>query len=97
MQCSSNHDPTVGITKGSLSLPMSLMAFRIIFRAFQGLGGGSCYSMGTVIISELVPQSKYAAYTARLSVAVSLALLVGPIIGGVISENTTWRWIFIIK
>lgn len=53
--------------------------------------------MGTVIISELVPQAQYAAYTARLSMAVSLALLVGPIIGGVISEHTTWRWIFIIK
>lgn len=53
--------------------------------------------MGTVIISELVPKSKHAAYTARLSIAVSLALLVGPIIGGILSEKTTWRWIFIIK
>lgn len=29
--------------------------------------------------------------------ATSLALLLGPVIGGVISERTTWRWIFIIK
>ncbi|KAI0025052.1 major facilitator superfamily domain-containing protein [Xylariomycetidae sp. FL0641] len=69
----------------------------IIFRAFQGLGGGGCYSLGTIIVSELVPKAQYATYTARLSIAVSLALLVGPIIGGAIAANTSWRWIFIIN
>ncbi|KAI0405746.1 putative multidrug resistance protein fnx1 [Xylaria palmicola] len=69
----------------------------IVFRAFQGLGGGGCYSLGTIIVSELVPQARYATYTARLSIAVSLALLLGPVVGGAISAHISWRWIFIIN
>lgn len=69
----------------------------IVFRAFQGLGGGGSYSLGTIITTELVPKTQYTAATARLSICVSLGLLLGPIIGGAISANTTWRWIFIIN
>ncbi|KAI1361575.1 MFS multidrug transporter-like protein [Xylaria arbuscula] len=69
----------------------------IIFRAFQGLGGGGCYSLGTIITMDLVPAAQYTTATARLSICVSLGLLLGPVIGGVISAKTTWRWIFIIN
>ncbi|TGJ78863.1 hypothetical protein E0Z10_g9909 [Xylaria hypoxylon] len=69
----------------------------IIFRAFQGLGGGGAYSLGTIITTELFPMTRVPTATARLSIAVSLGLLLGPVIGGVISAKTTWRWIFIIN
>ncbi|KAI0010006.1 major facilitator superfamily MFS-1 [Xylariaceae sp. FL0662B] len=69
----------------------------IIFRAFQGIGGGGCFSLSQVIITNLVPPERYSKYTSQLSIVSSLALLVGPIIGGVISSHTTWRWIFIIN
>ncbi|KAI0392629.1 putative multidrug resistance protein fnx1 [Xylariaceae sp. FL0594] len=68
----------------------------IVFRAFQGAGGGGAYSLGTVISAELYPVPKFPVAAAQLSIAVSCGLLLGPIIGGVISSNTTWRWIFII-
>lgn len=68
-----------------------------MFRAFQGIGGGGAYSLGTIISAELYPVPKFPVAAARLSIAVSFGLLLGPIIGGVISSNTTWRWIFIIK
>lgn len=70
---------------------------RIIFRAFQGLGGGGCLSLSQVIITDLVPPERYTKYVSQLSIVSSLALLVGPILGGAISNGTTWRWIFIIK
>ncbi|KAM7213832.1 Major facilitator superfamily domain containing protein [Rhypophila decipiens] len=69
----------------------------ITFRAFQGIGGGGCFSLSTVIITELVPKEKYPKYVSQLSIATSLALLLGPIIGGAISSNTNWRWVFIIN
>lgn len=69
----------------------------IIFRAFQGLGGGGVYSLGTIVSVELFPISRLPTATARLSIAVSLGLLLGPVIGGVISAKTTWRWIFIVN
>jgi MFS family permease len=79
-------------------VPDSTMAItRIVFRAFQGLGGGGCFSLGTIVTTELVPPDQLTTATARLSISVSLGLLLGPIIGGVIAASTTWRWIFIIK
>lgn len=68
----------------------------IIFRAFQGIGGAGNYSLCTTIVLELVPPAKYALYTSSLSVVYAISLLLGPILGGAISE-TNWRWIFWLK
>ncbi|KAK7963366.1 MFS general substrate transporter [Apiospora saccharicola] len=69
----------------------------IIFRAFQGVGGGGCFSLSQVIITDIVPPERYPRYVSQLSMVSSLALLCGPIVGGAISSHTTWRWIFIIN
>jgi MFS family permease len=71
--------------------------FSIIFRSFQGVGGAGNYALCSVILIELVPSHKYAKYTSAISVIYSLSLLLGPIIGGIITERTTWRWIFLLK
>lgn len=49
------------------------------------------------MVFDLVPPEKYAQVVANISITNAVALLVGPIIGGAIAANTTWRWIFIIK
>ncbi|KAI1180324.1 putative multidrug resistance protein fnx1 [Nemania sp. FL0916] len=69
----------------------------IIFRAFQGIGGGGCWSLATIFVIELVPSEQYAKFVANVSLVNALALLLGPIVGGAISSHTTWRWIFIIN
>ncbi|KAI1117373.1 putative multidrug resistance protein fnx1 [Nemania sp. NC0429] len=69
----------------------------IIFRAFQGIGGGGCWSLATIIVIELVPPEQYAKFVANISIVNAIALLLGPIIGGAIASNTNWRWIFIIN
>ncbi|KAI1773179.1 putative multidrug resistance protein fnx1 [Hypoxylon cercidicola] len=69
----------------------------VIFRAFQGVGGGGCWSLSTIIVVELVPPEKYTKFVSNISVVNALALLLGPIVGGAIASNTTWRWIFIIN
>ncbi|KAI0861409.1 MFS multidrug transporter-like protein [Xylaria cubensis] len=69
----------------------------IVFRAFQGVGGAGTNSLATVILIELVPSEKYAKYTSAVSLVYSLSLLLGPILGGVISQYATWRWIFLIN
>lgn len=74
-----------------------LTSISIIFRAFQGVGGGGCFSLSQVIITDIVPPERYPKYVSQLSIVSSLALLCGPIVGGAISSHTTWRWIFIIK
>ncbi|KAI1330226.1 putative multidrug resistance protein fnx1 [Xylariaceae sp. FL0255] len=69
----------------------------IVFRGFQGVGGGGCWSLATIFVTELVPLEKYPTFVANVSIVNALALLLGPIIGGAIASHTTWRWIFIIK
>ncbi|KAI1259681.1 putative multidrug resistance protein fnx1 [Xylariaceae sp. FL1019] len=69
----------------------------IVFRAFQGVGGGGSWSLATIFVTELVPPENYPKFVANISITNALALLLGPIIGGAIASGTTWRWIFIIN
>ncbi|KAI0006766.1 putative multidrug resistance protein fnx1 [Xylariaceae sp. FL0662B] len=69
----------------------------VVFRAFQGIGGGGCFSLCTIMIIEIVPPDKYTQYVSNISVVNALALLLGPIVGGAISSHASWRWIFIIN
>jgi MFS family permease len=69
----------------------------IALRGLQGVGGGSCFALATIVTVELVPSAKLGPVVARLGVAIVMAMVLGPIIGGAISQNTTWRWIFLIK
>lgn len=63
----------------------------IVFRAFQGMGGSGQYSLVFVILVQIVPMDKLGMCTGILSSCFALASLLGPILGGVISDNTTWR------
>ncbi|OTA64073.1 putative multidrug resistance protein fnx1 [Hypoxylon sp. EC38] len=69
----------------------------IVFRAFQGVGGGGCFSLCTIMVIEIVPPEKYAKYVANITIVNALALLAGPIVGGAIAAQISWRWIFIIN
>ncbi|OBT80182.1 hypothetical protein VF21_00606 [Pseudogymnoascus sp. 05NY08] len=66
----------------------------IVFRAFQGLGGAGLYSMGMVMIAEVLDPSKFAAGAAWIGLTVGGSGVLGPILGGAISNQSTWRWIF---
>jgi MFS family permease len=50
-----------------------------------------------VIIAELVPVEKYALYSGITAIIYGVAYLMGPLVGGAIVQNTTWRWVFLIK
>ncbi|OJD15998.1 hypothetical protein AJ78_03790 [Emergomyces pasteurianus Ep9510] len=69
----------------------------IIFRAFQGTGASGIYSMIMVIAPTLVPQEKYGKYLAIIASVFAIASILGPILGGVISTNSAWRWVFLLN
>ncbi|KAI1129426.1 drug resistance transporter [Nemania abortiva] len=69
----------------------------IIFRAFQGLGGGGIYAVALAMLYELVPKRKYPLYTAVSTCLVALGSTLGPVFGGLIANGTTWRWVFLLN
>ncbi|KAH7132481.1 putative MFS multidrug transporter [Dendryphion nanum] len=69
----------------------------IIFRAFQGIGGSGMYSLVFVAILQLITPEKSGFYSGVISSVFAIANLLGPVLGGVIVDHTTWRWIFWIN
>ncbi|KAF2004138.1 major facilitator superfamily transporter [Amniculicola lignicola CBS 123094] len=69
----------------------------IVLRAFQGIGGGGISTLTFVILPENVSPAQYPMYAAIVSATLALSSLLGPIIGGAICDNTTWRWVFLLN
>lgn len=69
----------------------------ILFRALQGIGGTGLYSLCMVICPEISPPRFLPAVVGLLGATIAVAGVCGPVLGGVITGGTTWRWIFWIK
>ncbi|KAF2499849.1 MFS general substrate transporter [Lophium mytilinum] len=69
----------------------------IVFRAFQGIGGSGLYSLTFVAIMKLMSPEKLGFYSGIISSVFAIANLLGPVLGGVIADDTTWRWIFFMN
>lgn len=76
--------------------PISLPS-RIVNRAFQGIGAAGGVSMALVVAYEMASAEQYPGIAAQIGAAVALGSLAGPLIGGGVSEKSTWRWIFLFK
>ncbi|KAI8141120.1 major facilitator superfamily domain-containing protein [Fennellomyces sp. T-0311] len=73
------------------------MIMLIVARGIQGIGAASIMSMAFVIIADLVPLEKQSAYQSLISVVFGIASVTGPFIGGVFTDQVTWRWNFYIN
>jgi MFS transporter, DHA2 family, multidrug resistance protein len=69
----------------------------IIFRILQGAGGGGLQPMAQAILADTFPPEKRGLAFALYGVTVIVAPTVGPTLGGWITDNYTWRWIFFIN
>ena len=69
----------------------------IAFRVLQGLGGGGMAPSEQTILADTFPQNKRAQAFALYGVAVIVAPTVGPTLGGWITDNWSWHWIFLIN
>ncbi|MFT8351730.1 MDR family MFS transporter [Clostridium saccharoperbutylacetonicum] len=69
----------------------------IVFRGLQGIGGGILISNAMAIIGILFAPAERAKYGGFVSSAAGLSSLIGPILGGLITDNLSWRWIFYVN
>jgi MFS transporter, DHA2 family, multidrug resistance protein len=69
----------------------------ILFRVLQGAGGGGLQPMAQAILADTFPPEKRGIAFALYGVTAVVAPTIGPTLGGWITDNYTWRWIFFIN
>src|SRR5687767_12316532 len=73
---------------------LSPMSQLIFFRAFQGLGAGGLLVGAFALIGDLIPPRERGKYQGLMGGIMALSMIAGPLIGGLITDHASWRWIF---
>ena len=73
------------------------LGWLIVFRVFQGIGGGGLAPSEQSILADTFPPEKRGMAFALYGMAVVVAPAVGPTLGGWITDNYSWHWIFFIN
>ncbi len=69
----------------------------IIFRVLQGLTGGGLQPLAQAILLEAFPKERHGHAMAAFGIGILLAPILGPTLGGWITDNYNWRWIFYLN
>ncbi len=69
----------------------------ILFRALQGLGGGGLIIGAQAIIGDVVSPRERGKYQGFFGAIFGVTSVVGPLLGGVLVDHLTWRWVFYIN
>ena len=81
---------------GSLMAGLSRdMLELIVSRAVQGVGAGGLFAMTFAVIGEIVSPRQRGRYIGLLAGVWAFASVIGPLIGGFIVDNVSWRWVFL--
>ncbi len=69
----------------------------IVFRGIQGLGGGTMMANGMAVIGDLFAPRERGRYQGLMGGVFGLASVIGPAVGGWLTDNLSWRWIFFVN
>ena len=73
------------------------LAWLVFFRILQGAGGGALQPISQAILLESFPKEKQGMAMAMFGVGVVMAPVIGPTLGGWLTDSYSWRWIFLIN
>jgi EmrB/QacA subfamily drug resistance transporter len=88
---------TLFLVGSALSGLSQSMAQLVAFRMLQGLGAGSLMTIGMTIIGELFRLERRAKMQGYISGVWGVASLCGPLVGGLLTDHASWRWVFYIN
>lgn len=69
----------------------------ILFRGIQGIGGGILLSLPFILVGEIFSPKERGKYMGILASVFGISSVLGPILGGVITDAVGWRWIFFVN
>ena len=69
----------------------------VFFRVIQGIGGGGLQPLSQSILLETFPKKEHGMAMAIFGVGIMFGPIVGPVLGGWITDNWSWNWIFYIN
>jgi MFS transporter, DHA2 family, multidrug resistance protein len=84
------------ITSALCGLAQSLPEI-VIARMLQGLCGAALVPMSQAVLLDITPPEKHARAMATWVMAVTIGPILGPVLGGWLTENYNWRWVFYIN
>jgi len=73
------------------------MPIFIFFRGLQGLGGGAVFPLAFAVLADLYTPAERGKYSGFFGAVFGLSSIIGPALGGIITDNFGWPWIFIVN
>src|SRR4051794_10648676 len=73
------------------------MTWLIVSRAVQGLGAGGLTVTATALIADIIPLRERGKFQGSLGAVFGVATVIGPLVGGLLTDNASWRWCFYVN
>jgi EmrB/QacA subfamily drug resistance transporter len=84
----------IGSALSGLSQNMGML---ILFRGIQGVGAGSLFPVALAVIGDLFTPQERGKYQGLFGAVFGVAFVLGPLLGGFLTEQVSWHWIFYVN
>jgi EmrB/QacA subfamily drug resistance transporter len=88
---------TIFLVGSALSGLSQNMAELLIFRGIQGLGAGALFPIALSVIGDLFTPAERGKYQGLFGAVFGISFIVGPALGGLLTDNVGWHWIFYVN
>jgi EmrB/QacA subfamily drug resistance transporter len=88
---------TIFLIGSALSGLSQDMAQLLLFRGIQGLGAGALFPIALAVIGDLFTPQERGKYQGLFGAVFGISFIVGPFLGGVLTDSVGWHWIFYVN